>query len=423
MRSKRNPRARELFDRHKLPAFHDPFAGGGALPLEAQRLGLESYASDLNPVAVLINKAMIEIPPKFAGRPPVNPESRRDKELVDQEWAGARGLAADVRYYGQWMRDEAEKRIGWLYPKVEVTAEMAEERPDLKPYVGRELTVIAWLWARTVKSPNPAFADVDVPLVSTFMLSTKKGKEAYVEPVIENGGYRFTVKVGKPKDVEVAKAGTKLSRGANFRCLMSGTPMQGDYVKAEGKAGRMGARLMAIVAEGDRGRVYLAPTAEHETAARQARPEWEPKIAISPDRRSMFTPLYGLTHFNHLFAPRQLVALTTFTDLVMEAREQVRWGALAAGIPDDGKSLREGGTGPTAYAEATGMYFGAGNQSLRGPKQRPLYVGYRPHRNASVHRRIGTHCKPTESLFAAGHPYGMGLRRGQSVQQFGWRIQ
>ena len=206
-----HPRAGELFDPDKLPAFHDPFAGGGALPLEAQRLGLESYASDLNPVAVLINKAMIEIPPRFAGKPPVNPKSREDKDLVSRQWTGAQGLAEDVRYYGRWMRDEAEKRIGWLYPKVAVTAEMAQERPDLKPYVGRELTVIAWLWARTVKSPNPAFAHVDVPLASTFMLSTKKGKEAYVEPVIENGGYRFTVKVGAPEDAEAAKAGTKLA--------------------------------------------------------------------------------------------------------------------------------------------------------------------------------------------------------------------
>src|SRR5512143_1255151 len=197
-----HPRARELFDRHKLPAFHDPFAGGGSLPLEAQRLGLEAYASDLNPVAVLINKAMIEIPPKFAGKPPVNPEARKEKSLIAREWRGAQGLAEDVRYYGQWMRDEAEKRIGHLYPKIEVTAEMAKARPALKPYVGRKLTVIAWLWARTVKSPNPAFAQVDVPLASTFMLSTKAGKEAYVEPVIEGRGYRFTIKIGKPKDAE-----------------------------------------------------------------------------------------------------------------------------------------------------------------------------------------------------------------------------
>ena len=111
---------------------------------------------------------------------------------------------------------------------------MAKERPDLKPYVGKKLTVIAWLWARTVKSPNPAFAQVDVPLASTFMLSTKAGKEAYVEPVIEDGGYRFTVKVGKPKDAEAAKNGTKLSRGANFQCLMSGTPIAGDYITVRG---------------------------------------------------------------------------------------------------------------------------------------------------------------------------------------------
>ena len=180
-----HPRAADLFDPDRLPAFHDPFAGGGTLPLEAQRLGLEAYASDLNPVAVLINKAMIEIPPKFAGRPPVNPESRGEKTVVAKEWSGARGLAEDVRYYGRWMRDEAVKRIGHLYPPVEITRELVRERPDLEQYEGRKLTVIAWLWARTVKSPNPAFANVGVPLVSTFMLATKKGKEAYVEPVTE----------------------------------------------------------------------------------------------------------------------------------------------------------------------------------------------------------------------------------------------
>src|SRR5262249_41533367 len=157
------------------------------LPLEAQRLGLESYASDLNPVAVLINKAMIEIPPKFAGKPPVNPESR-GKLDHSKSWHGAQGLAEDVRYYGQWMREEAERRLGHLYPKIEITAEMVRERPDLKRYEGERLTVVAWLWARTVKSPNPAFAQVDVPLASTFMLSTKAGKETYAEPVIEGGG-------------------------------------------------------------------------------------------------------------------------------------------------------------------------------------------------------------------------------------------
>ncbi|MGE0441431.1 MAG: DUF1156 domain-containing protein [Gemmatimonadales bacterium] len=351
-----HPRANELFDRRKLPAFHDPFAGGGALPLEAQRLGLESYASDLNPVAVLINKAMIEIPPKFAGRPPVNPEARKEKSLVAREWKDAQGLAEDVRYYGQWIRNEAEQRIGHLYPKVEVTAEMAIARPDLKSYVGRKLTVIAWLWARTVKSPNPAFGKVDVPLVSTFMLSTKAGKEAYVEPVIANGGYRFTVKMGKPKNAEWAKSGTKLSRGANFQCLMSATPIASDHIYGEAQAGRMGARLMAIVAEGDRGRVYLAPTAEHEAAALRARPQWKPEVAMPENPRWFSPPLYGLKTYGDLFTSRQLVALTTFSDLVREAREGVQHDAVAAGLPNDGKPLRGGGTGATGYGDAVGLY-------------------------------------------------------------------
>ncbi|MCL4799147.1 MAG: DUF1156 domain-containing protein [Burkholderiales bacterium] len=353
-----HPRAKELFDRHRLPAFHDPFAGGGALPLEAQRLGLEAYASDLNPVAVLINKAMIEIPPKFSGRPPVNPEATKEKDLVGRTWKGAQGLAEDVRYYGQWMRAEAEKRIGHLYPTIEVTTDMARDRKDLKPYVGKKLTVIAWLWARTVKSPNPAFANVDVPLASTFMLSTKAGKEAYVEPVIQDGDYRFTVKVGKPKNTDAAKAGTKLARGANFRCLMSGTPIAGDYIKAEGRAGRMGARLMAIVAETERGRVYLTPIPDHEGTARKAKPEWKPQTQLAPDPRALWTPPYGLTTYGDLFTPRQLVALTNFSDLVGEAMERIRGDALAAGLPDDATPLRGGGIGAAGYAEAVGVYLG-----------------------------------------------------------------
>jgi putative DNA methylase len=351
------PRAKELFNRHKLPAFHDPFAGGGALPLEAQRLGLEAYASDLNPVAVLINKAMIEIPPKFAGRPPVNPEARAEKGLIAREWKGAQGLAEDVRYYGKWMRDEAEKRIGHFYPKIEVTAEMAKGRPDLKPYVGQRLTVIAWLWARTVKSPNPAFANVDVPLASTFMLSTKAGKEAYVEPSIDGRSYSFKVKIGNPKNVEAVKGGTKLSRGANFECVMSGTPISGDYIKGEGKAGRMGARLMAIVAEGQRGRVYLAPTPEHEAAARKAKPDWKPEQPLPDDPRNFWTVQYGLTTYGDLFTKRQLTALATFSDLVGEAMECVRRDSTAAELPNDGKPLGDEGSGRAAYAEAVGVYL------------------------------------------------------------------
>jgi putative DNA methylase len=310
-------------------------------------------------VAVLINKAMIEIPPKFAGKPPVNPEGQRQAMQMGKIWHGAQGLAEDVRYYGKWMRDEAEKHIGRLYPKVEITPEMAADRPDLKPLVGRKLTVIAWLWARTVKSPNPAFANVDVPLASTFMLSTKPGKEAYVEPLIENGGYRFAVRIGKSKDSEAAKNGTKLARGANFRCLMSGAVINDPYIKAESMAGRIGARLMAIVAEGERGRVYLSPTPDHEEITRQAKPEWKPDEPMNRDTANLVSGRgYGFFTWADLFTPRQLVALTTFSDLVGEAMARVQRDGIAAGLPDDGQPLRDGGTGATAYAEAVGVYLG-----------------------------------------------------------------
>lgn len=356
-----HPEAAELFNPEKLPGFHDPFAGGGSLPLEAQRLGLEAYASDLNPVAVLINKAMIEIPPKFAGMPPVNPEARSKKQLIERQWKGAEGLAEDVRYYGQWMRDEAEKRIGHLYPKVEITSEMVNDpenpRPDLKPYEGQELTVIAWLWARTVKSPNPAFSEVEVPLASSFMLSTKGGKEAHVEPVIEGNCYRFIVRVGKPEDSESVKSGTKLARGGNFRCVMSGTPMNPKYIKGEGNAGRMGQRMMAIVAEGIRGRVYLGPIAEHEDAAHKAAPDWLPEGSFVEDARA-FTPcIYGMKKWSDLFTARQLVALTVLSDLVGEAQLQIRRDALQAGLANDGKTLRDGGVGAKGYAEALSIYL------------------------------------------------------------------
>ena len=350
-----HPRAAELFNPDRLPPFHDPFAGGGALPLEAQRLGLEAHASDLNPVAVLINKAMIEIPPKFAGRAPVNPKDR-DGLAGRGEWPGATGLAADVRYYGKWMRDEAEKRIGHLYPKVEVTEEMAEGRPDLMPYVGRELTVIAWLWARTVRSPNPAFADVEVPLASSFVLSSKKGKEAWVEPVIEGRGYRFEVRVGTPPDW--AKNGTTAGKRSAFTCLMSGVPVAYSHIRTEGCTSGLGSRLLAIVAEGDRGRVYLNPTLAQEDAATQDSTGWRPDLSLPDNTRDFKTPKYGMPTFGDLFSERQLVALTTFSDLVSAAQSQVfESGKDHSGEFDD-DSIAEGGTGPRAYAEAVGVYLG-----------------------------------------------------------------
>ena len=346
-----------LFDPEKLPAFHDPFAGGGAIPLEAQRLGLESYASDLNPVAVTINKAMIEIPPRFAGKAPIGPIPPGEQQDFSQKaWPGATGLAEDVRRYGVWMRSEAEKRIGHLYPKIEITSEMATDRPDLKALLGQKLTVVAWLWARTIKSPNPAYSHVEVPLVSTFVVSSKGGKEAYVEPIVDGDQYHFTVRMCKP--TADAEAGTKApGRGAAFRCLVSNAPISGDYIKAEGQAGRMGAKLLAIVAEGSRGRVYLEPTSIQEAVAKSAEPRWRPAGEV-PARLTGGTCVpYGLRTWGDLFTPRQLVALNTFSELVEVAMEKCQEDALALGFSSDQTPLNQGGSGALAYGQSLAIYL------------------------------------------------------------------
>ena len=362
--NRNHPQASEVFNPEKLPAFHDPFAGGGAIPLEAQRLGMESYASDLNPVAVMINKAMIEIPPKFAGQKPVGPIPETDKldkkkSTKDglENWSDIKGLAEDVRRYGHWIREEAFKRIGHLYPKVTITPEMATQRPDLKPYEGKELTIIAWLWARTVKSPNPAFSHVDVPLASSFVLSGKKGKEAWVEPVVEGDRYWFEIRMGGPP--VKATNGTKVvGKGANFNCLVSASPINGTYIKAEGQSGRMGQRLMAVVAEGKRSRIYLSPTNEIEQVSEQAEPYWRPSGDV-PARLTGGTCVpYGLKEWGDLFTPRQLVALTTIADLVQEVREKVIADAKAAGLDSDGRGLAQGGSGAIAYGDAVAIYLG-----------------------------------------------------------------
>ncbi|KLK90847.1 hypothetical protein AA309_23275 [Microvirga vignae] len=358
--NKDHPEASDLFDPEKLPGFHDPFAGGGAIPLEAQRLGLKAHASDLNPVAVLINKAMIEVPPTFSNRAPVGPAilggGTPDFDL-GRAWEGTAGLAQDVRRYGAWMRDEAQKRIGHLYPPIEVTEEMARGRPDLKPLVGKRLTVIAWLWARTVKSPNPAFRHVDVPLASSFMLSARAGNATYVEPVISGDRYRFQINVGSLQEGEKARTGTKLSRGANFRCLMSNSPIPSDYIYSEANSGRMGAKLMAIVAESGRGRVFLPPTEGMEGIALQANPQWKPDVPMPENPRWFSPPLYGLRTFGDIFTPRQLIALNTYCDLISEVRARIERDAITAGMSDDGRRLSAGGTGAAAYADAVSIYL------------------------------------------------------------------
>jgi putative DNA methylase len=398
-----HPLAEVLFDRCKLPAFHDPFAGGGTLPLEAQRLGLESYASDLNPVAVLINKAMIEIPPKFAGRPPVNPEARSDPNLFARKWMGAQGLAADLRYYAQWLSDEAEKQIGQLYPTVKITAEMAKSRPDLGPYVGRGLTVISWLWARTVKSPNPAFSDVDVPLASTFMLSSKAGKEAFVAPEIDGRQYRFVVTVDTPEDTVATKRGTKLARGANFKCLMSDSPIAGDYIKAEGIAGRIGTRLMAVVVEGEGQRVYLSPTPQDEETARAASPTWRPAEPLpAEDTANFWCTLYGLANYGDLFTDRQLVALTKFSDLVATTVERVNRDARASSVSDDDPTFSDEGKSSTAYAEALAAYL---SMCLSRQANRASTLNFWDTKGENIQQVFARQALPMTWDFVEGNPF------------------
>ena len=319
-----------------LPAVLDPFAGGGSIPLEAQRLGLAAHASDLNPLAVLIDKALIEIPPKFAGWQPVHPGG--NEQSVYQR---AEGLAEDVRYYGKWMRDEAFRRIGHRYPKAKA--------PD-----GTEHTVIAWIWARTVRSPNPA-NPIEVPLVRSWWLSKKKGKEAWVRATVQDGRVHYEVAHGKPgPDPE----GT-MSRGQAV-VVGDGTAMSATYVRKEAQAGRLGAHLIAVVAEGKRGRLYLSPASEHIRAAKTPRPDEVPDQLIPTRNHDVDRlPMYGMPTWADAFTNRQLVAMATLSDLVAEAREQVLVDALNAGVPE-GDRLEAGGSAAQAYADAVATYLALG---------------------------------------------------------------
>jgi len=336
----------------ELPPVYDPFSGGGSIPLEAQRLGLPAYGSDLNPVAVMIGKAMIEIPPKFKDMEPIHPGGKERNH-----YRNAEGLAEDVKYYGEWMREKAWERIGHLYPQVDLPSE----------YGGGKATVIAWIWSRTVPSPDPAFSDVQVPLVSSFLLSSKKGNEVWIEPKADKPtkAISFTIRRGGSKEqIDKARKGTKSGRGSNFICLLSDTAITPEYVRRHGKKVGFGECLIAVVASTPKGRVFLAPTAEHEQIALSAEASERPIQRQAQNPRWFSPPEYGMETFGELFTERQLVLLETFAQLAREVRQQIEEDAQLSPLPSDSTPLREGGFGEKAYSESVSLYLAMGISRL-----------------------------------------------------------
>jgi putative DNA methylase len=307
----------------KLPAVLDPFSGGGSIPLEANRLGFEAHATDLNPVAVLLNKCNLELAPRWSGQAPINPDDRR-KIGGGQSWHGTTGLAADVRHYAKRIKESAENELDELYPKATLPAELG----------GGPTDVVAWLWARTVRSDNAAAQGKHVPLVSTYFLANGKGKEVYLEPQVDKsaGTYRFALRTGTPDDKTVTRAGTKLGRGAKFKCLLTDSPISSAHIKAEGQAGRLGYKLLAIVAERRGGKFYQAANAAHEAAANVPVPDDAPDEEMANDPRNIWCAGYGFRRFSQLFTPRQLTGLLTFSRLIRATHADIIGDAQRAGL-------------------------------------------------------------------------------------------
>lgn len=330
-----------------LPPIYDPFSGGCSIPLEAQRLGLPAHGSDLNPVATMIGKAILEIPERFKGSYPVHPGGAER-----QFYRHSEGMAEDVKFYGEWMRQQAWERIGHLYPTVDLPAKHGSGKG----------TVIAWIWARTVPSPDPAFANVQVPLVSSFLLSAKKGKEVWLEPMVDRFAKTISYRVregGTKAELDIASLGTTAGKRQAFRCILSDAAIPYDHIRQAGKAGKMSETLIAVVAEGKSGRVYVEPSEQQMKIARSAVPNWKPDTLLPDNPRDFKTPNYGLMSFGDLFTDRQLVALNTLSDIAEEARDKIRSDASRAGhFADDHVALSAGGLGAKAYAEAVSVYLG-----------------------------------------------------------------
>jgi putative DNA methylase len=369
------------------PPVLDPFCGGGSIPLEAQRLGLDTQASDLNPVAVLITKALVEIPPKFAGQPPVNPESRA-KLAHGATWKGPQGLAEDVRHYGKWMRDQAFERIGNLYPEATLPG-------------GGEATVIAWLWARSVPCQNPA-CGARIPVVRSFLLASKAGRKTWIEPHIDRDRkvVRFTVKTDEGGEVP---AGTKTR--ASVRCLFCG-----DAALTEAKL-----RELAVVTEAPVGQAYADPDPRIAAPARVEIPGAEQPLSENP--RWFSPPAYGMRHFCDLFTHRQAALLTTMSSLVGEVRARIARDAVGAGFPE-GPGIEERGTGSAAYADAVSTYLGLAVDRLADrhstlTRWDPNPSGYAP----KVGNTFGRQALPMVWDFPEANPFSSGSGNfGDSVE-------
>jgi putative DNA methylase len=316
-----------------LPTILDPFAGGGAIPLEAARLGLPTRSGDLNPVAVMIQRAMLEIPNRFAGFAPVNPIAHSTQVV----WERARGLGADVEAYGSWMQEEAARRIGDLYPVPKVSG-------------AAQVSPLAWIWARTVRSPDPAWPG-HVPLVRSWTLAKKAGRPAvWVEPEIDRASQTITFKVrtgGKPPDGNVSRQGAS--------CIATGSAIPFSYIRDEAAAGRMGQQLMAVVVEADGDRRYISPT---ESDSVQVEVDRESTVRGQlQGKATVNVGNYGITEWADLYTDRQLCALTTFSDLLKDVALQVEQDAIRAGLKDDGERLRDGANGAKAYSDAVVTYL------------------------------------------------------------------
>ncbi|MFM9116680.1 MAG: DUF1156 domain-containing protein, partial [Planctomycetota bacterium] len=331
------------FDPDRLPGFHDPFAGGGSLPLEALRLGLDTRASDLNPVAVLINQALLNIPSRFAYQPAIAPQVIRPPRRAQQiQSTPTSGLANDVRWYGQRLRKELQHRLGHLYPPVTITSALAKRRPDLAPYVGQTLPIVAWLWARTVKSPDPRYAHLDVPLVTSFELSSRPSRRAYLEPIVQHqqlasqskvktallpgfetleSTYHFEVRLGEPPDPANTARGTRALKRGQFYCLLSGSPITRPYLQQEFRAGRHGTKLLAVVLQAPRHRIYLSP-ADAPASPAEITPPWKLDELMNTATHDLVSGRgYGIERWSDLYTDRQAMLLATLCDLIEPLRD------------------------------------------------------------------------------------------------------